>query len=248
VDVCLAQPDFRNIFKSRSSQEKRGESVQLPSERVYLAEDRSIFYSRPINSNSESENIKISLAFQREVVNQIIPRVQPDLIHCCDWMTGLIPAAARYFEIPCLFTAQKFDTARSPLSHVEDCGIDAAVFWQHLFYDRYPINYEETRESNPADFLLSGVFAANFVTTSRLAFLADGWQAQSRFENFPIWQVLAKKIESGAAAVNQHQAKTQQYIEIYEKMLQHEILQPKNEDFFIPGDKTLQSRIIYFKG
>ncbi|MEJ2166905.1 MAG: response regulator, partial [Desulfobacterales bacterium] len=38
---------------------------------------------------------------------------QPDLIHCCDWMTGLIPAAARFYKIPCLFTVQKFDTAVS---------------------------------------------------------------------------------------------------------------------------------------
>jgi len=35
---------------------------------------------------------------------------QPDLIHCFDWMTGLIPAAAMKFEIPSLFTAHKFDT------------------------------------------------------------------------------------------------------------------------------------------
>jgi starch synthase len=235
ADVCVAQPDFRNIFKTRSRKDKAGKGDKLPSDRFYLAEDRSIFYSKPINSNPQWENIKISLAFQREVINQIIPRVQPDLIHCYDWMTGLIPAVAKVFKIPCLFTAQKFDTARSFLSYVEDRGIDAAVFWQHLFYDRYPLNYEETRETNPADFLLSGVFAADFVTTRRLAFLADGCRDQSRFVKFPMWQVLAKKIESGCATVNQHRAKTEQYIEIYEKLLQQGILPPKGDAFNAPN-------------
>ena len=231
ADVYVAQPDFHNIFKARYRKDKAGKGPRLPYDRFYLAEDRAIFYSKPLNSNPEWENIKISLAFQREVINQIIPRMQPDLIHCYGWMTGLIPAAARFFKIPCLFTAQKFDTARSFLSYIEDRGIDAAVFWQHLFYDRYPLNYEETRETNPADFLLSGVFAADYVTTSRLAFLADGCRDQSRFVKFALWEVLAKKIESGCATVNQHRAKTEQYIKIYEKLLLQGVLAPKRDGF-----------------
>jgi len=236
LDVHLAQPDFRKVFATSSRKEKSDASVKLPGDRVHLAEDRAIFYSKPINSNSGWENIKISLAFQREVINEIIPRVQPDLIHCYDWMTGLIPAASRKIEVPCLFTVQKFDTARSFLTYVEDRGIDAAAFWQHLFYERYPTNYEETRETNLADFLLSGVLAAHFVTTSRSAFLASGGQNQSRFAKIPIWEVLVKKIDSGCAMVNQPQAKTQQYIEIYEKILQHAILQPQAEKFHSPQD------------
>ena len=241
VDVHVAQPDYRRIFAILARNEQITSCFKLPNDRVHLAEDRAFFHSKPINSNSEWENIKISLAFQREVINQIIPRVQPDLIHCYDWMAGLIPAAAQIFGIPCLFSVQKFDTARSFLSYVEDRGIDAAAFWQYLFYDRYPTNYVETRETNPADFLLSGVFAADFVTTSRSAFLANGAQDQSRFAKFPIWEVLVKKMDSGCATVNQHRAKTQQHIDIYEKLLQHATLQPKSEDFTIPDDKIPQA-------
>ena len=231
VDVYVAQPDFRNIFKKRSRKDIVRKVGNLPCDRFYLAEDRVIFYSRPMDTNSEWENIKISIAFQREVINQIIPRVQPDLIHCCDWMTGLIPAAARSYKIPCLFTVQKFDTAVSFLSYVEDRGIDAAAFWQYLYYERYPVSYEETRETNPADFLLSGVFAADFVTTSRLAFLANGCRDQKRSVRFSLWRVLAKKIESGCATVNQHRAKTEQYIKIYEKLLLQGVLAPKRDGF-----------------
>jgi hypothetical protein len=42
------------------------------------------------------DNIRIALAFQREVINRIISEVQPDLIHCYDWMTGLQQAMAFY--------------------------------------------------------------------------------------------------------------------------------------------------------
>jgi len=241
VDVYVAQPDFRNIFKKRSRKDIVGKVGNLPCDRFYLAEDRVIFYSRPMDTNSEWENIKISIAFQREVINQIIPRVQPDLIHCCDWMTGLIPAAARFYKIPCLFTVQKFDTAVSFLSYVEDRGIDAAAFWQYLYYERYPVSYEETRETNPADFLLSGVFAADFVTTSRLAFLANGCRDQKRSVRFSLWRVLAKKIESGCATVNQHPAKTKQYIGIYDKLLHPGMLKPERDDYHLPKIGTPHS-------
>jgi starch synthase/alpha-amylase len=190
ADVHVAQPDFRKIFAICSRKEKAGVTAKLPCDRVHLAEDRAIFYSKPINSNSEWENIKISLAFQREVINQIIPRVQPDLIHCYDWMTGLIPAAAKKIEIPCLFTVQKFDTARSLLACVEDRGIDAAGFWQNLFYDRYPGSYEQTRDTNPLDLLLSGILAASHINTA---------EDCSDYSNSPLGQLLAHKWKAGCA-------------------------------------------------
>ena len=199
ADVHLAQPDFRKIFAISSREENVGVSVKLPWNRVHLAEDRTIFYSKPINSNSEWENIKISLAFQREVINQIIPRAQPDLIHCYDWMTGLIPAAAKKNEIPCLFTVQKFDTARSILSYVEDIGIDAAGFWQNLFYDRYPGSYEQTRDTNPLDLLLSGILAASHVNTAGPLLLSKIAEGRSEKIFSPLEQVLAQKWQAGCA-------------------------------------------------
>jgi len=147
ADVHVVQPDYRQIFIATSRETLRDNALNIPPERVHLTEDRAFLYSRSIASNDKWENSKISITFQREVINRVIPEVQPDLLHCHDWMTGLIPAMAKTLKIPCLFTVQNPDTARIFLSHVEDMGIDAALFWQHLFYDRYPANYEETRES-----------------------------------------------------------------------------------------------------
>ena len=200
ADVHLSQPDFHKIFSINSRKEKTGAGVRLPCDRVHLAEDRSIFYSRSIGSNSEWENIKISLAFQREVINQIIPRVGPDLIHCCDWMTGLIPAVAKKIKIPCLFTVQRLDTATSLLSCVEDIGIDAAGFWQNLFYDRYPGNYEETRDTNPLDLLLSGILAADHVNAARTLGLRSIAEGRSDYKNSPLGKLLAQKWKAGCVS------------------------------------------------
>jgi len=73
----------------------------VPDARIYLAQDRVFFYLNQVYSIYEFEKIKISLAFQRKAINNIVHQILPDLIHCNDWMTGLIPAMARQVRIPC---------------------------------------------------------------------------------------------------------------------------------------------------
>ena len=199
VDVHMAQPDYRRIFAISARNEQTNAGIKLPIDRIHLAEDRAFFYSKPINSNYDWENLKISLVFQREVIHQIIPRVQPDFIHCYDWMTGLIPAVAKNSEIPCLFTVQKLDTGRSTMSYVEDIGIDAAGFWQNLFYDRYPGSYEETRDTNPLDLLLSGILAASQVNTTDPELLPGIAEGRGNLKYSSPGQVLAQKWRAGCA-------------------------------------------------
>lgn len=106
ADVHVALPDYRSIFNGNSSPLAQRELGKIrnsvPDERIHLAQDRAFFYLNHIYSGNKFENVKISLAFQREVINNIVPKVQPDLIHCNDWMTALIPAMARQLGIPCL--------------------------------------------------------------------------------------------------------------------------------------------------
>jgi len=169
ADVHVALPDYRSIFQDRLApflrKQRRILRRVMPNARIHLAEDRAFFYLNRVYSNYGTQNIQIALAFQREVINNIVPRVRPDLIHCHDWMTGLIPAMARELHIPCLFTIHNIHTVKTTLAHIEDRGIDAASFWSHFYYTDYAAEYQSARESIPVDFLVSGVFAAHFVNT-----------------------------------------------------------------------------------
>ncbi|MBR7156506.1 MAG: glycogen/starch synthase [Lentisphaeria bacterium] len=177
ADVHVALPHYRKMFNidvgKLISDELRVYMNHLHNSRIHLAEDRIFYYRNTVYSNYASDSYMQALAFQREVINNIIPQVEPDLIHCNDWMTGLIPAAARRMGIPCLFTVHNIHTQKLTLAQIEDRGIDAAPFWQNLYYERQPYNYEESRENNSVDFLTSGIFAAHFINTVSPTFLRE---------------------------------------------------------------------------
>ncbi len=182
ADVHVALPHYRKMFHvdvgRLISDELRVYKSRLADSRIHLAEDRCFYYRDTVYSNSQNENPRLALAFQREVINNIIPQVQPDLIHCNDWMTGLIPAAARRMGIPCLFTVHNIHTHHLTLAQIEDAGIDAAEFWQYLYYSGMPHGYEAIRNTMPVDMLTSGVFASHFINTVSPTFLKEitqGW-------------------------------------------------------------------------
>jgi len=201
ADVHIALPDYRHIFNGhlRTAVEEGlhyfGSCV--PNDRIHLARDRAFFYLNRIYSCYGDENIKISLAFQREVMNNIVPMLQPDLIHCNDWMTGLIPAMARQIGIPCLFTIHNIHTEKTTLADIEDRGVDAAFFWENFFYDFFPSSYEDSRHSNPINFLTSGVFAAHFVNTVSPTFLMEMVDGRHSFVKRSLQQELSNKKKAG---------------------------------------------------
>lgn len=175
IDVHLAIPNYRNIFAINASSmpgiDIHRHKRELPENRIHLAQDRSFYYHPKLFLSMNWDNIQMALAFQREVIHRILPEVQPDLIHCYDWMTGLIPPMARHLGIQCIFTLYRLDTPKLLLSAIEDRGIDAASFWQHCFYERMPANYHETRDTNPADLLASGLYGAQLAVTLSQSFL-----------------------------------------------------------------------------
>ncbi|MBW1788756.1 MAG: glycogen/starch synthase [Deltaproteobacteria bacterium] len=204
ADVHVALPDYRAIFGPNFDPfvTKESDAIRrtMPEERIHLAEDRAFYYLDHIYSNYGCENTKIALKFQREVINNIIPQVQPDIIHCNDWVTGLIPAEARRLNIPCLFMVHNIYTTKCPMSYIDDRGIDAASFWQHLFFEYVPGNYEQARESDPVDFLVSGIFASHFVNSVSPTFLNEVAEGRHSFVEEPIRQELSKKKEAPGCA------------------------------------------------
>jgi starch synthase/alpha-amylase len=204
ADVHIAMPDYRSIFRDKLAPvlKKEMNRVQrkMPDDRIHLAEDRAFYYTNHVYSLYGEENKKLSLAFQREVINNIVPRVQPDLIHCNDWMTGLIPAMARELDIPCLFTIHNVHTVKTSLAAVEDRGIDAASFWQNLYFDNMATSYEQVRDHIPVDLLTSGIFAAHFVNVVSPTFLAEIVNGVHPFIEAPIRRELTHKVEADCAA------------------------------------------------
>ncbi|NWK55486.1 glycogen/starch synthase [Verrucomicrobiaceae bacterium N1E253] len=200
ADVHVALPNYRRMFNMdiKSVHDREYQTVRdtLGKERIHLAEDR-IFYHR--DQVYASENRRMALAFQREIINHIIPQVKPDLIHCNDWMTGLIPAVARRFGIPCLYTVHNIHTEKMTMDQIEDRGIDAAEFWNHLYFEHPPYSYEESRETNPTDFLASGIFAADHVNTVSQTFLYEVVEGKHSFVPDAIRSEMASKLHAGCA-------------------------------------------------
>ncbi len=205
ADVHVAMPDYRRMFIHGSpglypGRELESIRAKMPDDRIHLAEDRAFFYVDHVYANYGRDNLKIALAFQREVLNNIVPRVRPDLIHCNDWMTGLVPAMTRMAGIPCLFTLHNIHTVTSTLAEIEDRGIDAAYFWQHLYYRQYVDEYEAARDAVPVDFVTSGVFAAHFVNTVSPTFLKEIVDGRHGFVESHLQSELRNKYWAGCAA------------------------------------------------
>jgi len=202
-DVHVALPNYRSIFDGYTTKTHNRElekiRKRLDEERIHLAADRAFYYLDNVYSGYSDQDLKVSLAFQREVINNIIPRVEPDIIHCNDWMTGLIPAMARSLEIPCLFTIHNIHTMTSTMAEIEDRGIDAASFWQWLYFDNQPANYEESRDWHRVDFLTSGVFAAHYVNTVSPTFLTEIVESRHHFVENCLKNELSHKYHAGCA-------------------------------------------------
>ena len=246
ADVHVALPDYRAIFNNHGNPlfQSQLSTIRTSSSetKVHLAQDRAFFHKEKIYSHSDQDNMRASLSFQREVINRIIPSVLPDLIHCNDWMTGLIPAMAKNSGIPCLFTIHNFHNTKAMLSSIEDRGIDTAWFWQDLFFERQPLNYEETRDNNPVDFLASGISAAHFVNTTCPGFSSRMIQGEHPLIESSIQAALLNKVNKGCASeilncpddlllpetdtapFKNYSVTASHYIALYEKIWKHSLV------------------------
>ncbi len=201
IDVHVALPNYREIFdeclSKLSRQEESARRRVRPEDRLHLAEDHAIARRESIYSGEGAENVRFALSFQREVINNIIPRAAPDLIHCHDWMTGLIPAAARAMAIPSVFSVHNIHTMNILLADLEERGIDPTPFWQHLYYRDMPGDYAQTLRSNPLDPLVSGAFAADAVSVVSPTFLTEIITGVHDFIPPHFRDVLLRKWEAG---------------------------------------------------
>ena len=204
ADVHVALPNYRQMFHTDVyavlNRELSVMRKKLPEERIHLAEDRLFYYRDTVYSSYGGENPKISVAFQREVINRIIQQVKPDLIHCNDWMTGIVPAAAREFGIRCLFTVHNIHTEKLTLDDIESTGLDARPFSNHFYYTKMPTGYDSDRYHNQVDCLATGIFASHYINTVSPSFLEEIIRGQHRFVPHSVAHELWHKREAGCAS------------------------------------------------
>ena len=206
ADVHVALPFYRRLYHidpnklDHYEQHRQALAASIPEERVHFAQDYIFNYRERVYSGDYQRSLHISLAFQREVINHTIPELAPDLVHCNDWMTGLIPAFARRMRIPSLFTVHNIHTQKCTMERMEDAGIDAAFFWQNLYFERAPWSYEESRSTNQVDLLTSGIFSAHFINTVSPTFLQEIVEGRHGFIPDYIRREIENKYRAGVAA------------------------------------------------
>lgn len=201
ADVHVAIPHYKRMFSEYEATLLEDANTKmkkvLGEQRIHLAKDRIFYHKSEVYD--PSENYQAALAFQREIINHIIPTVKPDLIHCNDWMTGLIPPVAKKLGIPCLITVHNIHTEKITMGAIEDRGIDCAEYWNHYFFSETPHDYASARDHTPVDMMATGIFAADHVNTVSKTFLYEVVEGRHDFVTQALKQELANKLYSGNA-------------------------------------------------
>jgi len=164
MEVHIAIPRYSKLISGVAN---------AKSDNLHLCEDGEFEHRRSVYDCAESRNLRAALAFQRHVIRHILPQVRPDVVHCHDWMTGLVPAAAAVMGIPSLFTVHNLHDNETTLAETEDAGIEAQHFWERLYYNEFPASYESSREHNPFSLLASGIICADETNTVSPGFLQE---------------------------------------------------------------------------
>lgn len=166
ADVHVALPNYRRLFEGAGEAPREGD-------RIHLADDPLFHHLDRVYPGDPGEALDAALVFQREVIHRILPRVRPDLVHCNDWMTALIPAAAKCRGIPSLFTLHNIHDRQTSLERIAAAGIDPHGIWRNLYFTRPPGESEHDRWHLPVGLLASGVFAADHFNTVSPGFLEE---------------------------------------------------------------------------
>lgn len=149
-------------------------SPLLLEQGVHLVADSAFSQISEVYGDSQAHpRVQRAEAFQRYIINQLLDELRPDVVHCNDWMTGLVPAAARAKGIKSLFTLHNVFTELETPDNVDRNGINVRRFAPWLYFEQFPNDTPENWRTNHIDFTATGVFAANWVNTVSPTFLQE---------------------------------------------------------------------------
>ena len=217
VNVHVTLPHYRNLFASlgKISDEEYRAMIRGVQEvqRIHFIEyglfdgAKQVYEER---SQLDRLMVRRAVAFQEGILYRLLPtlRIRNDqiLVHCNDWMTGLLPSAARSRGIPSLITCHNIFTALETPQALYEQGVEVDPFLEHLYFERHPDSFssaEMNYRQNRVDFLTSGLFAATRINTVSPTFLRE--IAKDAFAGFnlipePVRRVITSRFEEGAAS------------------------------------------------
>jgi starch synthase len=180
-------------------------AIILSGKGIHLVNDSAFSYlSNPYEDNKYHSGTRRSLAFQRDIINNLLEWVNPDIVHCNDWMTGLIPAAAKAKGIKSLFTLHNIFTEKLTMMEIELSGIKPMEFAENLYFEEFPEdiqkNWQRYFNTNRVDFTASAILACDYFNTVSETFLQELIQDEFK-ELVPrsIFHTIKEKYEKGRA-------------------------------------------------
>ena len=180
-------------------------AVVLSGQGIHLVNDSAFSYiDNPYADNRMHTPVRRSLVFQRHIINNLLDFIKPDVVHCNDWMTGLIPAAARSKGIKSLFTLHNIFSEKKTMMEIEFSGIRPLDFSELLYFERFPENIKEKWnqhfETNPVNFTASAILASDYFNTVSETFLEE--LRENIFPDIvskPIFDMIKMKCEANRA-------------------------------------------------
>jgi ADP-glucose type glycogen/starch synthase len=217
VNVHVTLPHYRNLFTSLgkiSDEEYRALIRGVQEVRRIHFIDHGLFdgAKQVYEEHSDLKRLIVrrAVAFMEGILYGLLPTLQSEhdrlLVHCNDWMTGLLPAAARSRGIPSLITCHNIFTAfATPLALYKQ-GIDVSPFLQQLYFEAHPDSFQSADKNfreNRVDFLTSGLFAATRINTVSPTFLRE--IAENAFPDLDfipdaVRRMIQQRYEEGAAS------------------------------------------------
>jgi len=176
-DLHLVMPNYRAKFRKGAkltSPELDRRVRTLGRRGVHLVNDSAFSYLSDIYAETtQHPRIQRAEAFQRHVINHLLEALRPEIVHCNDWMTGLIPAAARAKGIASIFTIHNIFTELDTAANIDRSGIDVRSLLGDLYFERWPGDTVDTWNANRVDFTASGIHGASAVNTVSPTFLDE---------------------------------------------------------------------------
>lgn len=208
-ELHVALPKYDNRIKGVSKitdQEIDRLSIILSGKGIHLVNDSAFSYlDDPYQEHKVHSRLRRCFALQRYVINDLMDLIQPDVVHCNDWMTSLIPCAARAKGVKSLFTLHNIFTEHQTLKDIELSGLKPRDFAQYLFFEVFPenilANWQLYFTTNPVDFTASGIMACDWFNTVSPTFLEE--LVQNIFSDIvpaSIYEAIRDKVAQGRAS------------------------------------------------